>query len=62
MQSPQTFSRGNFSRSKIAVRKPAAAQKAAQLEPAGPPPTIATSNIPQYLPAPAFSQAGSDLK
>jgi hypothetical protein len=45
MQSPQTFSRGNFSRSKIAVRKPADAQKAAQLDPAGPAPTIATSNI-----------------
>jgi hypothetical protein len=42
-QSPQTFSRGNFSRSIKATRNPAAAQKAAQLEPAGPPPTIATS-------------------
>jgi hypothetical protein len=29
----------------ITVRKPAAAQKAAQLDPAGPPPTIATSNM-----------------
>src|SRR5881394_3781104 len=62
MQSPQTFSRGNFSRSMIAVRKPAAAQNAAQLDPAGPPPTIATSNISQYLSPPAFSQACSDLK
>ena len=43
MQSPQTFSRGNFSRSRTSVRNPAAAQNAAQLEPAGPPPTIATS-------------------
>jgi hypothetical protein len=49
-QSPQTFSRGKFSRSKRSVRKPALAQKAAQLEPAGPPPTIATSNMSDYLP------------
>jgi hypothetical protein len=45
MQSPQTFSRGNFSRSRTSVRNPAAAQKAAQVEPPGPPPTIATSKI-----------------
>src|SRR6059058_1288240 len=44
-QSPQTFSRGNLSRSRTSVRKPARAQNAAQLDPAGPPPTIATSNI-----------------
>src|SRR4030095_5620774 len=43
MQSPQTFSRGNFSRSITSVRNPAAAQNAAQVEPAGPPPAIATS-------------------
>src|SRR5438034_6961349 len=43
-QSPQTFSRGNFSRSRMSVRNPARAQNAAQLDPAGPPPTIATSN------------------
>src|SRR5262249_23037469 len=42
-QSPHTFSRGNFSRSSTSVRKPATAQNVAQLEPAGPPPTIATS-------------------
>jgi hypothetical protein len=42
-QSPHTFSRGNFSRSSTSVRKPATAQAAAQLDPAGPPPTIATS-------------------
>src|SRR5438105_13613574 len=45
-QSPQTFSRGNLSRSRTSVRKPARAQNAAQLDPAGPPPTIATSNAP----------------
>ena len=45
MQSPQTFSRGNFSRSRSNVRSPASAQNAAQLDPAGPPPTMATSNI-----------------
>src|SRR2546423_14115301 len=61
-QSPHTFSRGNFSRSKIAVCKPAAAQNAAQLDPAGPPPTIATSNIRDYLPVATFSQAGSYFK
>src|SRR6266576_4457365 len=44
-QSPQTFSRGNFSRSRTSVRNPARAQNAAQLDPAGPPPTIATSNV-----------------
>src|SRR5437764_2693437 len=44
-QSPQTFSRGNLSRSRTSVRKPARAQNAAQLDPAGPPPTIATSKI-----------------
>jgi hypothetical protein len=44
-QSPHTFSRGNLSRSRTSVRKPARAQKAAQLDPAGPPPTIATSKI-----------------
>jgi hypothetical protein len=42
-QSPHTFSRGNFSRSSTKDCKPAIAQKAAQLDPAGPPPTIATS-------------------
>jgi hypothetical protein len=42
-QSPHTFSRGNFSRSRTSDRSPAMAQNAAQLEPAGPPPTIATS-------------------
>src|SRR4029077_18064585 len=44
-QSPQTFSRGKLSRSRTSVRKPARAQNAAQLDPAGPPPTIATSNV-----------------
>jgi hypothetical protein len=44
-QSPHTFSRGNFSRSSTRDCKPAIAQNAAQLEPAGPPPTIATSNV-----------------
>lgn len=44
-QSPQTFSRGNFSRSRMIVRSPAAAQNAPQLDPAGPPPTMATSNV-----------------
>jgi hypothetical protein len=42
-QSPHTFSRGNFSRSSMRACKPAIAQNAAQLDPAGPPPTIATS-------------------
>src|SRR5438034_11549351 len=42
-QSPQTFSRGNFSRSRTSVRNPARAQNAAHVDPAGPPPTIATS-------------------
>jgi hypothetical protein len=42
-QSPHTFSRGNFSRSSTRDCKPAIAQNAAQLDPAGPPPTIATS-------------------
>jgi hypothetical protein len=42
-QSPHTFSRGNFSRSSTSDCKPAIAQNAAQLDPAGPPPTIATS-------------------
>src|SRR5437868_8673469 len=44
-QSPQTFSRGNFSRSRTTVCNPARAQNTAQLDPAGPPPTIATSNV-----------------
>src|SRR6266566_5751890 len=44
-QSTQTFSRGNFSRSRRSVRNPAAAQNAAQLDPAGPAPTIATSKV-----------------
>jgi hypothetical protein len=44
-QSPHTFSRGNFSRSSTRGCKPAIAQNAAQLDPAGPPPTIATSNV-----------------
>jgi hypothetical protein len=42
-QSPHTFSRGNFSRSSTRDCKPAIAQKAPQLDPAGPPPMIATS-------------------
>jgi hypothetical protein len=45
-QSPQTFSRGKTSRSRSSVCRPALAQKAAQLAPAGPLPTIATSNMP----------------
>src|SRR5438876_12399412 len=44
-QSPQTFSRGNLSRSRTSVCKPARAQNAAQLDPAGPPPITATSKI-----------------
>src|SRR4030095_7128079 len=44
-QSPQTFSRGNFSRSRTSTPKPPSAQNVAQLDPAGPPPTIATSNV-----------------
>src|SRR5438309_882447 len=44
-QSPQTFSRGNFSRSTRMVRNPLAAQKPAQVDPAGPAPTITTSQI-----------------
>src|SRR5262249_50534092 len=44
-QSPHTFSRGNFSRSSISDCRPAVAQNAAQLDPASPPPTIATSKI-----------------
>ena len=44
-QSPHTFSRGNFSRSSTTVRRPASAQNAAHVDPAGPPPTIATSKI-----------------
>jgi hypothetical protein len=44
-QSPHTFSRGNLSRSRTSVCKPARAQNAAQLDPAGPPPIIATSKI-----------------
>jgi hypothetical protein len=44
-QSPHTFSRGKFSRSITSVRRPASAQNAAQLDPAGPPPTIATSKV-----------------
>src|SRR5438477_8237627 len=50
-QSPQTFSRGKFSRSRSNVRRPALAQKAAQPDPAGPPPAIATSNMRDYLPS-----------
>ncbi len=42
-QSPQTFSRGNFSRSRITVCRPARAHNAAHTEPAGPPPIMATS-------------------
>src|SRR5207244_3521529 len=42
---PQTFSRGNFSRSSKTVRNSAAAQNAAHVDPAGPAPTIATSKI-----------------
>src|SRR5262249_49374367 len=42
-QSLHTFSRGNFSLSSTTVRNPARAQNAAQLDPAGPPPMIATS-------------------
>src|SRR6267154_2148239 len=44
-QSPHTFSRGNLSLSRTSVCKPARAQNAAQLDPPGPPPTIATSKI-----------------
>ena len=44
-QSPQTFSRGKMARSRTSVRRPAAAQNAAQLAPAGPLPTMATSHI-----------------
>jgi hypothetical protein len=50
-QSPHTFSLGNFSRSRTSVRRPARAQNAAQLDPAGPPPTIATSKISISAPA-----------
>src|SRR6476619_4161470 len=49
-QSPQTFSRGKLARSRTSVRKPAAAQNAAQLAPAGPLPTMATSHIFAYSP------------
>src|SRR5206468_2107145 len=49
-QSPQTFSRGKFARSRTSVCKPAAAQNAAQLAPAGPLPTMATSHIFEYSP------------
>jgi hypothetical protein len=55
-QSPQTFSRGKISRSSRSVRRPASAQKAAQLDPAGPPPTIATSNMADYLPTAANAE------
>ena len=44
-QSPHTFSRGNLSRSRTSVCNPARAQHAAQVDPAGPPPTITTSKI-----------------
>src|SRR5205814_1611928 len=44
-QSPHTFSRGNFSRSINTTLSPLAAQKAAQTDPAGPPPMTATSKI-----------------
>src|SRR5205823_13263839 len=65
-QSPQTFSRGTFSRSRSSVRRPALAQKAAQLDPAGPPPAIATSNMRDYLPSDRneqgiFRARGSDV-
>src|SRR3954471_11948736 len=46
MQSPQTFSRGNVSRSRTTVRNPACAQKNAHEARRGPPPTIATSPRP----------------
>src|SRR5450432_2766019 len=49
-QSPQTFSRGNRARSSTSVRQPASAQNAAQLAPAGPLPTMATSHIFAYSP------------
>jgi hypothetical protein len=42
-QSPHTFSRGNFCRSITRDCRPAIALNAAQLDPAGPHPTIATS-------------------
>jgi hypothetical protein len=55
-QSPQTFSRGKISLSNKSVRRPAFAQKAAQLAPAGPLPTIATSNMVEYLPTGANAE------
>jgi hypothetical protein len=55
-QSPQTFSRGKTSRSRRSVRRPAFAQKAAQLDPAGPLPMIATSNMDDYLPTAANAE------
>src|SRR5687767_7858758 len=42
-QSPHTFSRGNTARSRSNVFNPAFAQSAAQVAPAGPAPTTATS-------------------
>src|SRR5689334_24869192 len=66
MQSPQTFSRGNFSRSISATRKPAAAQKAAQTDPAGPAPTMATSTTSMALSVncdrAAFNTSGARFK
>src|ERR1043166_6403971 len=66
MQSPQTFSRGNFSRSISATRKPAAAQKAAQTDPAGPAPTMATSTTSMALSVncdrAAFNTGGARFK
>jgi hypothetical protein len=55
-QSPQTFSRGKTSRSNRRVHRPAFAQKAAQLAPAGPLPTMATSNMADYLPTAANAE------
>jgi hypothetical protein len=55
-QSPQTFSRGKISRSNRSVRRPAFAQKAAQVAPAGPLPTMATSNMADYLPTTANAE------
>src|SRR5689334_10304915 len=66
MQSPHTFSRGNFSRSINMARSPAAAQNAAQVDPAGPPPTIATSTISIRdsfnCEAPVFNTCGARSK
>src|SRR5439155_25969203 len=56
-QYPHTFSRGNISRSIRSVRNPLAAQKAKQVEPAGPPPTTATSKISISFQCPGTSES-----